>query len=619
VITGWEAYEQVNARFADAVARQYRPGDRIWVHDYQLMLVPDMLRAKIPDARIGFFLHIPFPASEVFRTLPFRERLLRGLLGADLVGFHTAAYARHFLTSLLRLLGLAAHVDRVQVGDREVTIGVFPMGVAADQWGDLAGASEVAQAMERLRGSDGCRLLVGIDRLDYTKGIPRRLLAFERLLETHPELHEHVRLIQLAVPSRTGVAAYREYRKSIEGLVGKVNGRFGTARWAPVHYMHRSIEQHEVVALYRAADVMVVTPLRDGMNLVAKEFVASRTDEGGVLVLSELTGAASELAEALQVNPYDVDHTAETLHRALTLPDDERQERMRALRRRVLSFDVHRWAETFLRALDDAGEKSRPAGVAMTPADDLAHLVATLRAAPVLVLLLDYDGTLVPFAGVPELAIPDPPLRELLERLAQRPNTTVHMVSGRLRATLERWFGPLPLWLHAEHGFWTRSPGGTWQASSTPPQTWRERAAAILEDFRARTPGSLIEQKTAALTWHYRMADPEFGPHQANELRLHLADLLSNEPVEILPGDKVIELRPHGMHKGRVVDAAVRVAPKNAVFLAMGDDRTDEDLFAALPPNGFAVHVGPSTSRAAVRVVDWQAARALLEQLAGDA
>jgi trehalose 6-phosphate synthase/phosphatase len=617
-IQDWPAYERANARVAEVVAEVYAPGDTIWVHDYHLMLVPALLRERLPEARIGYFLHIPFPSSEVFRTLPFRERLLEGLLGADLVGFHTAAYARHFMTALLRLLGLAARVDRVQTGEREVAIGVFPMGVDAAHWAALGGDRETEAAVEAVRGDDGCALVVGIDRLDYTKGIPRRLLAFERLLEGHPELRERVRLVQLAVPSRGDVPAYREFRTQIESLVGRVNGRFGTARWTPIHYLHRQVAEPEVAALYRAADVMLVTPERDGMNLVSKEFVACRADEGGVLVLSEFTGAAAELAEALHVNPYDVGRTADTLHRALTLPDDERRARMRALRRRVTSYDVGRWARSFLDAVDVAVGRRRPPTVALTPGEAVAEVVERLRAEPALVLLLDYDGTLVPFADVPDLAWPDRTLLELLERLARRPGTAVHVVSGRLRETMARWLGHLPIGLHAEHGLWSRGPGGEWAALAVEPGAWLERARHILEEFRARTPGSLVEEKTMALAWHYRMADPEFGAHQANELRLHLGDLFSNEPVEVLTGEKVIELRPHGLNKGRIVDAALAEAPAGALAVAMGDDRTDEDLFVALPPSGLAIHVGASPSHAGVRVRDWRAVRDLLVRLAAN-
>jgi len=287
------------------VASHYQPGDLIWVHDYQLLLLPQLLRRRLPDARIGFFLHIPFPAEELFRTLPERDEVLEGLLGADLVGFHTPAYLRHFAASLT-LLGLTVDIDRVQLSNREVRLGVFPMGIDADSFGSMAQSPDIEEEVRAIKGNGNQRLLVGVDRLDYTKGIPRRLLAYERMLELHPELRERVRLMQVAVPSRTNVEAYQEYRSVVDGLVGRINGVFGTPHWVPVHYIYRGISESELVALYRAADVMVVTPLRDGMNLVAKEFVASRTDEDGVLVLSEFAGASWELPEAIQVNPYDV-------------------------------------------------------------------------------------------------------------------------------------------------------------------------------------------------------------------------------------------------------------------------------------------------------------------------
>ena len=290
----FEAYEAVNRRFADAVAAVYLEGDHIWVQDYQLLLLPEMLRRRLPGVRIGFFLHIPFPSAEVFMTLPQRDRLLAGMLGADLVGFHTAAYMRAFAAAVLRVLGFTSNVDRIRIGSREVRLGVFPMGVDARAFAAVAAEPSVEQEVRALRGGDETRLLVGVDRLDYTKGIPRRLLAFERLLESHPELHGKIRLVQVAVPSREDVRAYQSFRSQAYELVGRIHGRFATAHWVPIYWIYRHLTREAVVALYRAADVMLVTPIRDGMNLVAKEFVASRTDGDGVLVLSEFAGAASD-------------------------------------------------------------------------------------------------------------------------------------------------------------------------------------------------------------------------------------------------------------------------------------------------------------------------------------
>ena len=353
-IGGWDVYERVNARFADAVADSYRPGDLIWVHDYHLMRLPALLRERIPGARIGFFLHVPFPNPEIFFALPQRRWIVEGMLGADLVGFHTRRYRGHFTAALRRLLGMEMDADAtVRYGARRVTLGIFPMGIDAAALARRATDRDVTTEVLALR-SPTQRLLVGIDRLDYTKGIARRLLAYERLLRDHPEWRERVRLVQVAVPSRVRVGAYRRLRRSVDALVGRINGRFGTPSWTPVRYMYRSLAEPMLLALYRAADVMLVTPVRDGMNLVAKEFLASRTDEEGVLVLSEFAGAADELTDALIVNPYDVEGVAETLHRALTLGGPERRQRMRALRAQVLAHDVHRWEHEFLEALADA-------------------------------------------------------------------------------------------------------------------------------------------------------------------------------------------------------------------------------------------------------------------------
>ena len=611
----WDVYVRVNQIFADAVARELRPDDLVWVHDYQLMLVPAMLRRLRPRARIGFFLHIPFPSSEIFRTLPQRAALIEGVLGADMVGFHTSEYLRHFASSALRFLGAGADIDRIVWGGREVTLGAFPMGVDARAYAALGDDPGVQGEARALQGDPPLDLILGIDRLDYTKGIPRRLLAYEALLASHPELREKVRLVQVAVPSRQHVEAYEKFRRKVDGLVGRINGAYATPRWVPVNYLYRSLSQKRIAALYRAARVMLVTPLRDGMNLVAKEFVATRTDDDGVLVLSELAGAAAELAEALIVNPYDVYGTAETMYRALTLPAGERRARMRGMRARVAGHDVASWAERFLARLD-AASSGPPRVTEPSTADELGAALTAARRAPHLVLLLDYDGTLVPFQLTPDQAAPDPALRTLLERLAARPGTAVHLISGRLASTLERWFGDLPVGLHAEHGLCSRDArGGEWQWATVPTPVWRAKVREILDEFAFRTPGSIVEEKTIGLAWHYRAVDRELGLHRANELRLHLTELLSNVPVEILTGNMVVEVRAQGVHKGRVVAQILGAAPQGALLVAFGDDRTDEDLFAALPHGALAMHVGPDPSIAGLRMADPDQARVWLERL----
>jgi trehalose 6-phosphate synthase/phosphatase len=350
-VAGWETYEAANVRFADAVAEQWRPGDMVWVHDYQLLRVPALLRERIPEARIGFFLHIPFPNPEVFFTLSTRKWLVEGMLGADLVAFHTRRYRGHFTAALRRLLGIEMDADEhISHGGRRIRLGIFPMGVDAADFAARAASREVSAKTLELK-SNPQRLLVGIDRLDYSKGISRRLLSFERMLIQHPEWRERVRLVQIAVPSRGGVSEYQHFRREVEAMVGRINGEFATPAWTPIQYLFQSLPSAMLVALYRAADVLLVTPLRDGMNLVAKEFAASRIDEDGVLILSEFAGAVDELRDAIIVNPYDVDGVADAIHGALTMDRGERRARMRQLRRQVSEHDVHRWAEQFLEAL----------------------------------------------------------------------------------------------------------------------------------------------------------------------------------------------------------------------------------------------------------------------------
>jgi trehalose 6-phosphate synthase/phosphatase len=616
--SGWEAYREVNEMFADAVAAAWRPGDAVWIHDYQLMLLPAMLRQRLPQASIGFFLHIPFPSAEVFRVLPWRAEILRGLLGADLLGFHTFAYLRYFIMSLLHVEGIESQVDRIPFGDRTVRLGVFPMSVDAQAFDALARDPVVIAEAAAIRSdADGRRILLGIDRLDYTKGIPRRLLAFERLLEKRPDLRDAVRYIQIAVPSRERVDSYQTFRRQVEEAVGRINGASATLRSTPIHYMHRSVSRRQLVALYCAADVMLVTPLRDGMNLVAKEFIASRVDGDGVLVLSEFAGAAAELGEAVIVNPYDVEAVASSMLASLEMDRPVRRARMQNLRRRVLAHDVHRWAQRFIDQLPPDGRSSEAREATQPGApQSLPDAIAALKAAPQLALLLDYDGTLVPIAQAPDLAVPDLELTDLVKALSSRSATSVHIVSGRPRDVLETWFGALPVALWAEHGTYHRAgPNTTWESTVPIPADWITRVEPIFEQFTTNTPGSLIERKGASIAWHYRIADAEFGARQAHELRMLLSDALSNQPLEVIEGKKVVEVRMRGVSKAIVAHRVMAATGHSAAILAAGDDRTDEDLFEALPDGSVRIAIGGRRNRATHWLPDYRALRALLATL----
>jgi trehalose 6-phosphate synthase/phosphatase len=606
----FESYEAVNERFAELAVAHYRPGDAVWVHDYHLMLAAEMLRKRLPDARIGFFLHTPFPTSDAFRVLPWRERLLRGLLGADLIGFQTASDRAHFAQTIACLLGVEPDSDTVAYDGRSVCLGVYPIGVDADVFSGLAGSAAVREEARRIRehAPDG-RIVLGVDRLDYTKGILWRLAAMNRFFDRSPA-HRRVRFVQVAVPTREHVTAYAQMSREVHEMVSRINGRHGSVDTVPIHFLHQSMPAERLAALYASADVMLVTPLRDGMNLVAKEYVATRADCTGALVLSEFAGAATELAESLIVNPYDIDSVAGAIERALVMPPEEQRLRMAALRRRVFENDIHRWMRSFLgdlgRTLDPPVSTARHGGVPP------AAVAARFREAPRLTLLLDYDGTLVPLAPLPALAAPDAELLSLLRDLASRPDTSIHVVSGRKWQDLERWLGGLPIHLHGEHGLCSRVPGGAWTTLPVLPAAWKADVRSIFDDVSRRTPGCLIEEKTASVAWHYRLVEVELARARLCELGGRLSAVLRAYDLEALGGAKVLEVRRRGLNKGVVVERALVRAPEERAVIAIGDDVTDEDLFSALPPSALTIHVGCGASVAAFRLADPSAVRMFL-------
>ncbi|MBL8152248.1 MAG: bifunctional alpha,alpha-trehalose-phosphate synthase (UDP-forming)/trehalose-phosphatase, partial [Blastocatellia bacterium] len=573
-VSDWMAYKRVNELFAEKVVSYYQSDDIVWIHDYHLSLLPAMLRELIPNARIGFFLHIPFPSAELFRVLPARKEIVEGMLGADLIGFHTYTYTRHFETLLLHLLELEPKSDKVFYQNREIALSAFPMGIDAERFNRLALSGEVALEVEKLKSTNCEKILLSVDRLDYTKGIPRRLLAIEKLLESESELRGKLKLIQIVVPSRTEVDSYQQFRRQIDELVGRINATYGTVNSLPIHYLYRSVSEVELVALYKAADLMLVTPLRDGMNLVSKEFIASRVDESGVLLLSEFAGAAEGLGEALLVNPYDIDAVAKAIKIGFDMSVEEKRSRMKALRRRVFTQNVEQWAESFLGSIPKTALKQPKE---MFVEEDLNNLLSQITEAEKLLLLLDYDGTLVPLQKLIELSQPDEELLKLLKTLSEDNSIDLHIVSGRPKEILENWLGFLPIGLHAEHGFWSRSkPGTEWVAACQETNEWKQPLINILEAFTARTPGSLIEVKTANLSWHYRMSNPEYGPRQAELLCSVLRASVGDMPIEVVNGDKIVEVKLKDIHKGIVAEGLLKNYTKPPLVVAIGDDKTDE-------------------------------------------
>jgi trehalose 6-phosphate synthase/phosphatase len=606
----WRAYVSVNERFADAIAAEVEGSEMVWIHDYQLTLVPSMLRRRAGSARIGFFLHIPWPSADVFRILPSRAEVIAGLLGADLIGFQSENDRQNFAHAAAEVLNIDYSAQSLRWEDREVQLAVYPIGIDVNTF--TRSSPEIEQMTAQIRAETrGKKILLGVDRLDYTKGLERRMLAVDRLLEREPALRDQLHYIQLAVPSREKIDAYAELRSRVNELVSRINSNHGSPTSSPVQFLYRSIPVDELIALYRAADVMLVTPLRDGMNLVCKEYVAARTDGRGCLVLSEFAGAAAELATAITVNPYDILGVSAAIERAMFMSEEEQQLRMRELRHLVESSPVQSWAADFLRDL----EAVEPANIAMaTAASELETALSQLVAAKHRTLLLDYDGTLAPIAELPSLAAPSPQLISLLARLVDAPGTAVHIVTGRSQDSIEPWLGGLPLWLHVEHGLRSRRPDGTWLPSLRDRPEVIERGAHIMGKFAQRLRGAFVESKAASVAFHYRRANPFAAFGTIGTLRQELQRTLGPD-VQLLDGHKVLELRQSGVSKNVAVKIALEHAPADSVVLAAGDDRTDEDMFNALPRGALSIRIGTGPTAARLRVESSRALLGLLSRL----
>lgn len=613
----WEAYKRVNRSFCHAVVRVAQPDDMIWVHDYQLMLLPGLIRRELPDAAIGFFLHIPFPSFEVFRLLPWRRQIIEGFLGADLIGFHTSDYALHFLDTVHHLLGFEHAFGQITARNRVIKTDVFPMGIDYKRFAAAAEDQEVQKGVRRIGRKLGNRkIILSIDRLDYTKGIPQRLEAFDLFLEENPEYKENVSLILVVVPSRTGVDHYVQMKNTVDELVGKINGKHGTIGWVPIWYLYRYQPFHSLAALYSAADAALVTPMRDGMNLIAKEFIATKTDGRGVLILSEMAGASKELGEALVVNPNNEEEVAQAIKDALTMPEDEQIERNRIMQKRLQRYNVVRWGTDFMDALSSVKKTQVELSVRKLTSETQKKLIRSYDQSDNNIVLLDYDGTLVPFVDKPNKAKPDQELLSILGALAANGESEIVIVSGRDRDTLDRWLGAHKLGLIAEHGVWIKEKDETWKTIEPLRADWKEQMRPILEWYEDRTPGSFIEEKDFSLVWHYRKADPKLASLRARELKDALLQLTANLNLGVLEGNKVIEIKSIGIDKGR---AALKWLSKRSwdFIMAIGDDRTDEDVFAVLPESAHSIKVGWSPSKAKYSLDSVEQVRSFLKQLAG--
>ncbi len=611
----WESYKAVNQKFADAIISTASKDDVVWIHDYQLMLVPQMVRKEIPEISIGFFQHIPFPSYEVFRLLPWRKELLHGLLGADVIGFHTYDDVRHFISAVNRILGVNNTANEVRVGERTVIIDAFPISIDYNKYRMLAEDANTKRNERKIRQLiNHNKLIISIDRLDYSKGIIHRLKAYQMFLEKHPEVRGKVAMIQLVVPSRDTVPKYKELKEEMNRMVSEINGSFSTLGWQPIQHFYRSFPIHLLSALYKAADVALVTPMRDGMNLVSKEYVASKIDQKGVLILSEMAGASRELSDAILINPNDIWDFADKIYQALNMPEDEQKRRMAAMQQTVSKFDIFTWVKNFMDKLAEVKTQQQALHTRNINSSIRQKIGIRYHYAMKRLILLDYDGTLVPFHNQVMAAVPDEELMHLLKTLSNDPNNDVVVISGRDYQTLDKWLGSLPIDMIAEHGAWYKDHGKFWRSRRDLNNDWKQEIHNVMNQFARRTPGASIEEKSYSLAWHYRRVEDGLGNLRAHELMSDIRHFVSDRGLQLLQGDKVIEVKSIAINKGK---AAKRWLEKeNYDFIvAIGDDHTDEDTFKAMPEDAITIKVGSNLSAATYYLNNHEDVRSLLREL----
>ncbi|KXX81309.1 Trehalose-phosphatase [Madurella mycetomatis] len=602
----WADYFRMNQKFANKILEVYKPGDLVIVHDYNLMLLPSMLRQRAQHMYIAFYLHSPFPSSEFLRCLPRRKEVLEGVLGANLVGFQSYSYSRHFSSCCTRILGFPSDSSGVDAYGSRVEVGVFPIGIDATKTASLAWTDSVNEKYRALKKMyAGKKLIVGRDRLDSVRGVAQKLMAFERFLEMYPEWRDKVVLIQVTSP--TNIEEENEDPENkissrVNELVMKINGAYGSISFSPVLHYPQYISQDEYLALLRAADIGLITSVRDGMNTTSLEYVICQRQNAGPLILSEFSGTAGSLKDAIHINPWDLTGVAEQINYALTMPEEKRQAMQQSLLAHVTSKNVQYWIAGFLRRLVSVlGSRKN---VTATPLLDRSMMLRKYRAAKKRLFMFDYDGTLTPIVREPSAAIPSERVINTLKVLASDHRNAVWIISGRDQEFLTQHLGHISeLGFSAEHGSFMKNPGdATWEnLAETLDMGWQPEVLEVFQQYTDKVPGSFIEQKRCALTWHYRLADPEQGLHMAQECHKELERTVGRKwDVEVMTGKANLEVRPTFINKGEIAKRLVATysaetktvgsnndqgdddGNKLGFVLCMGDDFTDEDMFRAL-------------------------------------
>lgn len=613
----YEAYVKANELYCDELMKNIRPGDYIWIHDYQLMLLPAMIRQRMPDATIGFFLHIPFPSFEIFRLMPrqWRNDIINGMLGADLIGFHTHDYTQHFLKSVKRSVGYECRQNTIYTQSRIVKADAFPIGIDYFKFHDACVSKKVLKEKAKFREHlQSNKLVFSVDRLDYSKGLLLRLQGYELFLEKYPQYHGKVVFNMVIVPSRDNIGKYKEMKKEIEYTVGHINGKYSSLSWRPIIYQYKSLTFDELVALYDLSDVGLITPLRDGMNLVAKEYVACQYENRGVLILSEMAGAAAELNEALIINPADTHEMADAVFHALEMNVEEKNVRLARMQKRIETYNVFEWASDIFKQTCDVMTEQKHLDIRHFNKSTANQIVTQYKAATKRILFLDYDGTLVALTKFPEMATLPASTRKLIEQLASDVRNTIVVISGRDRQFLETQFEGLNITLVAEHGYFIKT-GQEWQTTIETDLQWKATVMPILMEYVNRCNGTFIEEKTGSIAWHYRNADSDYAQLRLNELKDDLTDIIRYKTdFEILEGNKVLEVKSGKYDKG---EAATTLLKENDYdfILAVGDDKTDEFLFSALPPSSISIRIGSSPTVAKYNIIQQSQLIELLSSL----
>lgn len=611
----WRTYKEVNRLYADETLKLSGTSGDVWIHDYQLLLVPGMLRVARPSQHIGFFLHIPFPGPNDLSSLKNAPELLRGVLGSDLIGMHTTNYANNFLDCCQRAdIGVVA-ARKVALPTRVVRVLDFPIGINYRKFAEASKSAAVALELNKLNWKyRGKKVILTIDRLDPTKGLVERLQAYQTLLAENPAYRHKVTLVMQAMPSRTDVPEYQMLRLDVDDLIADINKTYGTRTWQPVEPIFRPLPFEQYAALYQRADVAFITPLRDGMNLVAKEYLASHPDNDGVLVLSKTAGAAEELKGAILVDPSNPRSLVGGLKKALEATPSSFVKRAIIMQRHLRRHTVDKWADRFITTLQTPlPQPTRYLTRSLIGAPERA-LVSDYHQARKRLLLLDYDGTLQPLVRRPEDAKPSEETLASLGRLGSDSRNRVVIISGRDRHTLTKWLGKLPVTLIAEHGAFIRRPEWkTWHKMLGDAGAWKEAVRRLFDDYAAQTPGAHVEEKEQSIVWHFRDVSPFIAKKTIVLLRKELRELAKVNRLGVKQGNMILEVSHLDISKGHALQEWLL---KDQDFvMAVGDDTTDEDMFVAAPAGTYTIKVGRGRSAAHYRVPNPASVHKLLRKL----